>query len=107
MRVVIVTLLLLAASLIGLQAPVAATENPLEPLDISSPRATYQSFVEQSRVIEAAALVFADDRNAKNQARLIDELHKIDRLADLSDVAPAGRREWVETTWAALADILM
>lgn len=107
MRVVIAALLLLAVSLIGLQSPVAASENPLEPLDISSPRATYESFIEQTRVIEAAALVYADDRTSANQAALQDELRKMDRLVDLSEVSSAGRREWAEATWTALADILM
>jgi MscS family membrane protein len=104
-------LLLAAIATIVVSAPLAAaegeTENPLEPLDASSPRATLQSFVEQAAVSEEAALAYRSNRSLGAQRAYFDEVNKTRELFDLSEVPAASQDEIVEENFLALADILL
>ncbi len=106
----IVALLALLATM-GAAAAVSAadggTENPLEPLDASSPRAAYESFLEQAKVIEDAALEYRTDRSPETQRAYSSEVAKTAQLSDLSNVPEASLDEVVARNFAALADILM
>jgi MscS family membrane protein len=106
MRAVVALLLLMGASIIAGPDAIASTDDPLAPLDTSGPQATYLSFVEQTSVIEQAALAYATERTFENQARLFHGFRKLARLFDLSEVAPAEQEETVAQSWAYLADIL-
>lgn len=104
-----VLLALLAA--IGLSAQVAAAEaemeNPLEPLDASSPRAAYLSFLEQTAVVEEAVLAYRADRSQATLDAYVAEIDKTRELSDLSEVPAASQDQVVEGNFVALADILM
>lgn len=94
------------SSMLAPLAPVAAAEDPLAPLDTSSPQATYLSFLEQSDAIEQAALDYAADRTFENQRVLAREFGKLEPLFDISEVPLTARDETVVQSWAYLADIL-
>ena len=109
-RSLMVTLLTLMATLI-LAAPLAAaeddSENPLEPLDTSSPRATLVSFVEQMAVVEEAAQLYRSERSGETQRALFEAIAKTGEISDLSEVPVASVEAVVESNFAALADILL
>jgi MscS family membrane protein len=83
-----------------------AQENPLEPLDTSSPRATYLSFVEQAELLEGLLLTYEQDRSAANQAAFAEAVDKVGGLFDFSEVPEATQGETSVVTFARLADIL-
>jgi MscS family membrane protein len=83
-----------------------AQENPLEPLDASSPQATYLSFVAHVELLEDLLLAYQQDRSEENQAAFDAALSKVADLFDLSAVAEANEREAVGGSFARLADIL-
>jgi MscS family membrane protein len=101
--------LLALLAVVGMAASSAAAEpeNPLEPLDASSPRATIQSFVEQAEITEDAALAYRSDRSLAAQQAYFDEVDKARELFDLSEVPAASQDEVVEENFLALADILL
>lgn len=105
-RLLVVLFALFATVAIAAQASAAEEENPLEPLDTSSPRATYLSFLEQTKVAEEAALEYRRNRSLRTQAALFDAVAKTALLSDLSEVPSASKDEVVEENFAALADIL-
>lgn len=104
-------LLLVLLAMLGLAAQVSAadseTENPLEPLDASSPRAAYESFLEQADAVADAALEYRSDRSLETQGAYFNEVSRTRQLSDLSKVPEASQDEVVERNFAALADILM
>jgi MscS family membrane protein len=106
-------LLALLAALAGLAlaAPLAAAddeaENPLEPLDTSSPQAALQAFVDQAAVVEEAALEYRTNRSNQTQSEFFDAIAKTSELSDLSKVPAASVSAVVESNFASLADILM
>ncbi len=103
-RVVAVVVVLLTS---GLGAGVArAQENPLEPLDTSSPQATYLSFVEQVDLLEELLPTYERRRTEANQAAFRSAVDKVEDLFDLSQVSDANEREAVVASFANLADIL-
>jgi MscS family membrane protein len=106
MRAAAALLLFLATSVIVGPGTMASSDDPLAPLDTSSPQATYLSFVERTSVIEQAVLAYAAERTFESQARLFRGFQKLARLFDLSEVAPAEHDETVAQSWAYLADIL-
>ena len=106
-RLLPVLLALCATAAIATQAMAAEAENPLQPLDASSPRATIESFLEQARVVEEAALTYRSNRSRETQQAYLDEVAKTRELSDLSEVSAASLDEVVEENFAALADILM
>ena len=107
----LLVLLLAAMATLMVAVPLAAAEgepeNPLEPLDTSSPRATIQSFVEQADVTEEAALAYRADRSLDAQRAYFDEVEQTRGLFDLSEVPAASQDEVVEESFVALADILL
>ena len=85
----------------------AGARHPLEPLDTSSPRATFESFL---AVIEETTERFYDYRDSPSQATmaaLFQMRDRFKRLLDLSEVPPAAREEvGVETIrllWGVIA----
>lgn len=101
----IVTMVLVAGVLAG-GGTAGAQENPLEPLDTSSPQATYLSFVEQVQVLEELLLTYERDRSEANQMAFNSALSKVEDLFDFSEVAEANQAEVVGVSFARLADIL-
>ncbi len=108
-HLMVVLLALFATLAVGTQAWAAEAdaENPLEPLDASSPRAAYLSFIEQTGVIEDAALEYRSNRSLETQGAYLSEVAKTRQLSDLSEVPVASQDKIVEGNFAALADILM
>jgi len=104
-------LLLAVIATLVVATPLAAAEgeaeNPLEPLDSSSPRATLQAFVEQAAVTEAAALAYRSNRSLAAQRDYFDEVNRTRELFDLTEVAAASQEEVVEQSFVSLADILL
>ena len=86
--------------------PAGAQENPLEPLDSSSPQATYLSFVDQIAVLEELLQEYERDRSEANQSAFGTALDKVESLFDLSQVSEATRSEVLVLSFARLADIL-
>jgi MscS family membrane protein len=103
--------LLAAIALLAMAAPLVAAEgepeNPLEPLDASSPRATIESFIEQTAVTEEAALTYRRERSLDAQQAYFEEVEQTRNLFDLSEVPAASQAEVVEESFLALADILL
>lgn len=106
-RLFVLLLTAIAALVIATPLAAAENENPLEPLDASSPRATLQSFVDQTKVTEDAALAYRSDRSLEAQQVYLDEVAKTRELFDLSEVPSASQGETVEEDFLALADILL
>jgi hypothetical protein len=107
----LIVILLAMVATIALAAQVSAaeaeTENPLEPLDTSSPRAAYLAFIEQAGVIEKAVLEYRSNRSTETQNAFFEAVAKTGELSDLSEVAAAKQDQVVVGNFAALADILM
>jgi MscS family membrane protein len=101
------TLLAIMATTTGAAAVDAESENPLQPLDASSPRAALQSFIEQTGVVEEAALQYRSDRSLQTQGEYLKAVAKTAELSDLSEAPAASQDTIVEGNFAALADILM
>ena len=103
-RAAIATVVVIVGLLPG--APARAQENPLEPLDTSSPQATYLSFVSQVELLEDLLSVYERDRSEANQSAFDSALDKVETLFDFSEVAEANRSEIVTASFSRLADIL-
>jgi hypothetical protein len=82
LAVVLALIMALAAAM-----PVSAQQSPLEPLDNSSQRATFECFIEQTDRIEAATLEAYDSRSGASRQQVEDELSKLQVLFDFSGVA--------------------
>ena len=98
--------LVLCLTLAGGGAAHAAAENPLEPLDTSSPQATYLAFLEQVALLEELLIEYERNRSEATQLAFSAALSDVEALFDLSDVADANLEEVGVTTFASLADIL-
>ena len=98
------TVLTLVAQVVAAQDE---PENPLEPLDASSPRASIESFIEQATVTEEAALRYRSDRSLAAQEAYFEEVERTRELFDLSEVPAASQGEVVEENFVSLADILL
>ena len=85
----------------------AETENPLEPLDVSSPRAAIEAFVEQAGIVEERALDYRANRSGRSQDAFFEAVARTGELSDLTEVAAAAQSQVVLGNFAALADILM
>ena len=85
----------------------AQTDNPLKPLDSSSPRATLASFWEQAREIEDAYVAYRADKSFAKMEDIFAPLGRMRQLFDLSEV-PAALRDKVGGESALyLFDILL
>jgi MscS family membrane protein len=98
-------LVALAAALCG-PGVAQGEENPLEPLDTSSPQATYLSFVKQVEVLEDLLLAYERSRTEANQLAFSSALDDVEVLFDLSEVTGANEGEVGAVSFARLADIL-
>lgn len=99
---------LAAAIGIGVNTAVATEgddASPLQPLDTSSPAATYLSFIEQVVVAEELYVQYQQNRSESTQKALADALSDTGRLFDLSDVASANEDEVIVASFGRLADI--
>ena len=109
-RSLMAALLAMLAAL-ALAAPLSAaeeeTENPLEPLDTSSPQATLMSFIEQAALVEDASLEYRSNRSGEAQRAFFEAIAKTGEISDLSKVPDASVEAIVESNFAALADILL
>jgi MscS family membrane protein len=96
----------MALLLFPLIAHASGDQNLLEPLDTSSPRATFESFL--TNVNETARLYY-EYRNSPSKATydtFIQVWHKGIRLLDLSQVAPAAHIEIADETRRLLAEVI-
>lgn len=107
------TLRFLALLLLWLLAPAAWAEepapfvSPLAPLDTTSPRATYNSIIAQSGVIDAVLGAYRAAPSLASQRALRAELGRVESLFDLSQTAPAARPQVASDSFAFLKDILV
>jgi len=104
--VVLAVILLVAIGAPGLSSRTAqAADNPLEPLDTSSPQATCLSFIAQVEVLEELLKSYEEDRSRANQAAFSSALAKTEELFELTEVSSANQGEAEAAAFANLADI--
>ncbi|MQT14666.1 mechanosensitive ion channel family protein [Segnochrobactrum spirostomi] len=77
-----------------------------EPVDTSSPSATYQSFLKTVRTIEARYADYAADKTPANATALRQSVRRSHRLLDLSDQPPAVRGKVAAMAIGYLHDLL-
>jgi MscS family membrane protein len=94
----------LGALLAAIEPP-ASAENPLEPVDTSSPRATLESFLSLTGETARRYAAFRENPSRSTQARLRLLLDDVERLFDLSAVAPAAQRRLAAETFFLLWDV--
>jgi len=103
----IITRGLAAMLLFLLIAGPAGARHPLEPLDTSSPRATFESFLAIAEEFTHRYTEYRDSPNPATMAALFQLRARYMRLLDLSEVPPAAREEeGVETfglLWGVIA----
>lgn len=83
------------------------TVSPLAPLDTSSPRATYRSFVEIAGEVERTYLDYRAHKTALGASQLFDSFTRAARALDMSAIPEAQRAEVASLRVAQLVDILM
>ena len=71
---ILVALIAALTLAIGAAAAGPEDENPLEPFDTSSPRATYESFLEHTGEVEEALLAYRSNRSFERQSAYIEVL---------------------------------
>lgn len=81
--------------------------SPLEPLDTSSPRATYQSVRQLGADLDAAFVAYNDRPSFAGQERLRAVLDRAERLFNLSETPIALRSETGRAAFGSLKDVLM
>lgn len=84
----------------------AMQNDPLNPLDTSSPSATYQSFLQQTARVQALFLTYLNHKSLSGEQELVVSARRTGRLFDLSGVAPALRSQGGASATMYLADIL-
>lgn len=99
--------LLTALSFVLAGQTLAQDRHPLEPLDVSSPRATYDSFVSAVREIEAGYLSYRASKSIEGEGDIRDALVRARALFDLSDVPPATQAEVGSASVGYLFDVLV
>lgn len=82
-------------------------DRPLAPLDTSSPRATYQSFLAEMQKLEQLSAAYRADKSLAGAWRLVDAVERMSGVFDLSEVPPANRAKVGSTAFAYLYDILL
>lgn len=101
----ILTLLLLL--LCGGASAQSDDANPLAPMDLSSPRATYLSFLDSSRRLERRYLDYRAEKTPEGAKAIFDGLRRSSRAFDLSATPRAQRGEVSAASSTYLFDILM
>lgn len=81
--------------------------NPLAPLDLSSPRATYTSFLEASREVEKIYIAYTAQKSVEDAREIFDGLARSASVFDISEVPVAQRGETAVESSVYLFDILM
>ena len=76
------------------------------PPDTSSPRATFESFLELSHELAERYAAYQADPNRDTLRALIDQVDRGQHLMDLSQVAPAGQREVASQALGLLLDVV-
>lgn len=100
--------LLLALSVAGTAGAQEGPDlsNPLDPLDTSSPSATFQSFLQESRRLEAQYLDYAAHKTREKELALAATVLRARRLFDLAPLPPAIRDKVASAAITYLVDIL-
>lgn len=91
---------------LGLWSSAALADSPLQPLDTTSPSATYQSFLQQTARTEAEFIAYSRHKTLSGERRLVFTARRTGVLFDLSDAAPALRDKAGASATMYLADIL-
>ncbi len=97
---------LVAVLLLLLTAATAVAENPLQPIDTSSPRATMQSFLALTEETADRYQAYRDSPSRATQRALEQIDNKVERLFDLSNIAPANRVQVAGDTFYLLWDVI-
>jgi MscS family membrane protein len=84
----------------------AAPAHSFEPIDTSSPRATFRSFLTLADDIGRLYSHYRKSPSQATQAALLKRFKKIDDLFDLSRVPPAERYEVASETFVLLLEVL-
>ncbi|MGB5671472.1 MAG: mechanosensitive ion channel family protein, partial [Sedimenticolaceae bacterium] len=92
--------------LLVLFAGPAVAKNPLLPIDTSSPRATMQSFLALTEAAADRYQVYRDSPSRTSQQALEQIDNKVERLFDLSETAPANRKQVASDTFYLLWDVI-
>lgn len=95
-----------AAALPDGVAPPGMVADPLQPLDTSSPSATYQSFLIEMRRVEVQFLAYSRHKTLAGEEALIGTVADARSLFDLAPLAPALRDKMGGAAIMYLADIL-
>lgn len=98
--------LLFLLLVIAAQPAAAQTDNPLDPMDTSSPSATYQSFVDAAKRIEAQYMDYIAGKTVAKALALRHSIDRVRRLMDLSTLPPATRLKVGNAAFGYLLDIL-
>ncbi|MGB5611933.1 MAG: hypothetical protein WBM67_04675, partial [Sedimenticolaceae bacterium] len=94
------------ALLLVLIVGTAVEANPLLPIDTSSPRATMQSFLALTKETAERYGAYRDSPSRASQQALEQIDNKVERLFDLSMVAPASRRQVASESFYLLWDVI-
>ena len=86
-------------------AGVAGAQSPLEPVDTSSPRATFESFLALTDESSRRYNAFRENPGPATERAVRQLSDKIVRLFDLTDVAPAARMKTAAETYYLLWDV--
>jgi MscS family membrane protein len=87
---ILARILTLVGLLLALPAA-AQLENPLTPLDTSSPSATVRSFITGTKEVERAFVAYNEHKTDAGIARLREAADRLRQLFDLSEVPPPIR----------------
>lgn len=102
-----ILLILPALVLATAESPDSTTENPLSPLDLSSPRATLNTFFEEVGALERiASEEFWSNPSKEVSQRLANQSRVIHRMLDLSAIPPAARFERGNDVYIYLYEVL-
>ena len=80
--------------------------SPLQPVDTSSPSATYESLLARGHDLEVLYADYMARKTPEKAYALLAELSRMRRLFDVSGVVPALQRKAGASAYAYLADIL-
>lgn len=86
---------------------VGQLENPLKPLDTSSPRATLQSFWQQSAKVEQSLTAYRKDQSFDKYINALRTFEPARQLFDLSETPKSFKREVGGASFSYLHDILV
>lgn len=99
---------LIALALVGgaLAQEADGADNPLDPLDTSSPSATFQSFLRETRRLQDAYADYVAHKTRAKELTIFDIAVRTQRLFDLEPLPPAIREKVGSAAITYLVDIL-